>query len=95
MLMPTEQAEILIEVFEVLQRVRLRQQLAQLERGEDVSDVVWMRRLSPLDRSLVAQSVREISTVQKRLSNIVRYTSPEEWGAPAGGTQSPSSQVIR
>jgi CBS domain-containing protein len=82
MLLPTEQAQTLIEVFEVLQRVRLRQQLAQLERGEDVSDVVWMRRLSPLDRSLVAQCVREISTVQKRLFNIVRYTSPEEWGMP-------------
>jgi CBS domain-containing protein len=81
MLLPTEQARTLIEVFEVLQRVRLRQQLAQLERGEDVTDVVWMRRLAPLDRSLIAQSVREISTVQKRLYNIIRYTSPEEWGA--------------
>ena len=81
MLLPTEQASTLIEVFEVLQRVRLRQQLAQLERGQDVTDVVWMRRLPPLDRSLVAQSVREISTVQKRLYNIIRYTSPEEWSA--------------
>ncbi len=38
MLLPTEQASTLIEVFEVLQRVRLRQQLAQLERGQDVTD---------------------------------------------------------
>jgi CBS domain-containing protein len=83
MLLPTEQAQTLIEVFEVLQRVRLRQQLAQFERGERVSDVVWMRRLAPLDRSLVAQSVREISTVQKRLYNILQYTSPQEWGARA------------
>jgi CBS domain-containing protein len=45
-----------------------------------------MRRLSPLDRSLVAQSVREISTVRKRLSNVLEYTLPQEWGfaqAPA------------
>ncbi|MDT7708206.1 MAG: hypothetical protein QOG20_3813 [Pseudonocardiales bacterium] len=83
MLLPTEQAQTLIEVFEVLQRVRLRQQLAQFERGERVSDVVWMRRLAPLDRSLVAQSVREISTVQKRLYNILQYTSPQEWGGRA------------
>lgn len=83
MLMPSDQARTLIEVFEVLQRVRLRQQLAQFERGERVSDVVWMRRLAPLDRGLVAQSVREISTVQKRLHNILEYTSPAEWGGQA------------
>lgn len=80
MLMPAEQASTLIEVFEVLQRVRLRQQVGQFERGEPVSDVVWMRHLAPLDRSLVAQSVREISTAQKRLYNLVQYTSPQEWG---------------
>jgi CBS domain-containing protein len=81
-LLPAEQAQTLIEVFEVLQRVRLRQQLVQSERGERVSDIVWMPRLSALDRSLVAQSVREIATVQKRLSNILQYTSPSEWGLP-------------
>jgi len=80
-LLPTDQAQTLIEVFEVLQRIRLRQQLAQFDRGDRVSDVVWMPRLPPLDRSLVAQSVREISTVQKRLANILNYTSPDEWGA--------------
>ncbi|MCW0216489.1 MAG: DUF294 nucleotidyltransferase-like domain-containing protein [Pseudonocardia sp.] len=83
MLLSTDQAQTLIEVFEVIQRVRLRQQLAQFERGEPVSDVVWMRRLSPLDRSLVGQSVREISTVQKRLYNLIQYTSPAEWGVRA------------
>ncbi len=81
MLLPTEHSQTLIEVFEVLQRVRLRHQLAQLERGEEVSNVVRMRRMAPVDRSLVAQSVREISTVQKRLFNILHYTSPEEWVA--------------
>ncbi len=85
-LLPTDQATTLIEVFEVLQRVRLRQQLAQFERGEPVSDVVWMRRLAPLDRSLVGQSVREISTVQKRLYNLLQYTSPDEWGAAPAAT---------
>ena len=82
MLLSRDQGTTLIEVFEVLQRVRLRQQLAQFDRGEPVSDVVWMRRLTPLDRSLVAQSVREIATVQKRLYNLLQYTSPQEWGRP-------------
>jgi CBS domain-containing protein len=93
MLLPTDQAETLIEVFEVLQRVRLRQQLAQFERGDRVSDVVWMPRLAPLDRSLVAQSVREISTVQKRLFNLIQYTFPAEWGRPDDtGTARPVRQ---
>lgn len=78
-LLPTEQAETLVEVFDVLQRTRLRVQLAQREKGEPVSDVVRMRRLPPLDRSLVAQSVREIGTVQTRLGNLLQYTSPDEW----------------
>ena len=82
-LLPTEQAQTLIEVFEVLQRVRLRHQLTQFERGERVSDIVWMPRLAPLDRGLVSQSVREIATVQKRLYNMLQYTSPAEWGLPA------------
>lgn len=79
-LLPAAQGASLIEVFEVLQRVRMRQQLAQFERGDRVSDVVWMPHLSPLERSLVAQSVREISTVQKRLFNMLQYTAPSEWG---------------
>jgi CBS domain-containing protein len=82
LLLPAEQAQTLVEVFEVLQRVRLHHQLAQHERGDQVSDVVWMGRLAPLDRSLVAQSVREIAAVQKRLANLVQYTYPEEWGEP-------------
>ena len=84
MLLSAGHAQTLIEVFEVLQRVRLRQQLAQFERGEPVSDVVWMRRLAPLDRGLVEQSVREIATVQKRLHNVLEFTTPEEWGTAGG-----------
>jgi CBS domain-containing protein len=45
-----------------------------------------MPRLTPLDRSLVAQSVREIASVQRRLYNILQFTSPEEWGVPSGAT---------
>ena len=81
MLLPTEVAHTLVEVFEVLQRIRLQQQLQQYERGDRVTDVIWMPRLEPLDRSLVAQSVREIANAQKRLYNLIQYTSPEEWGA--------------
>lgn len=83
MLMPTEQADTLTEVFEVLQRLRLRIQLQQRDRGEPASDVVRVRSLAPLDRSLLAQAVREIAGVQKRLGNLLAYTSAEEWTTQA------------
>lgn len=63
----------LTEVFDVLQKLRLTYQLEQLERREEPSDVITMRRLSPLDRSLLAQGVREIGAVQRRLTNMSHY----------------------
>ncbi|MFZ2241879.1 MAG: putative nucleotidyltransferase substrate binding domain-containing protein [Gordonia amarae] len=68
--LPGDQAATLIEVFEVLQRVRLNYQVAQFDRGEQVMDLLEMKRLSPLERSLVAQAVREIAGVQRRLDNL-------------------------
>ncbi len=78
-MVPDDQADVLIEVFEVLQKTRLRYQVAQIERGEAATDVLSMRRLSPLDRSLIAQSVREIAAVQRRMSNLSQLTSPDTW----------------
>jgi len=81
-MMPEEQARILIEVFEVLQRLRLRYQLLQHQRGDRPSDVVGMDRMSPIDRSVIAQAVREISSVQRRMDNISVYVPAEAWAAP-------------
>ena len=78
-MLPAEQAGILLEVFEVLQRLRLSYQLEQLERGDRPSNVVTMNRLSPLDRTALAQSVREIAAVQRRLTNLTQFTDPAEW----------------
>ncbi|WP_431817125.1 putative nucleotidyltransferase substrate binding domain-containing protein [Gordonia jacobaea] len=72
-LLSDDQADTLIEVFEILQRIRLNYQVAQFDRGEDVSDVLDMKRLSPLDRSMVAQAVREIAGVQRRAANRAHY----------------------
>ncbi|GAA2010128.1 cyclic nucleotide-binding domain-containing protein [Nakamurella flavida] len=78
-MMPDDQAAVLREVFDVLQRIRLRYQLAQGDRGEPPSDVLSLRRLSPLDRSLIGQAVREIATVQRRMSNLAQVTPPKDW----------------
>ena len=78
-MMPDDQATVLGEVFDVLQRIRVRYQLAQVERDEPASDVLSLRRLSPLDRSLIGQAVREIATVQRRMANVAQTVPPRDW----------------
>ncbi|WLP91145.1 putative nucleotidyltransferase substrate binding domain-containing protein [Gordonia sp. NB41Y] len=60
----------LLEVLDVLQRVRLTYQVALLDRGEQPTDLITMSRLSPIDRSLIAQSVREIAAIQRRMAGL-------------------------
>jgi CBS domain-containing protein len=62
----------------VLQKIRLTYQVAQLDHGEKATDVLTMSRLSPLDRSLVGQAVREVSAVQRRMENMSHYLSVRE-----------------
>jgi CBS domain-containing protein len=81
-MLPDEAADVLIEVFEVLQRVRLRYQLAQYQAGEQPSDVLTLKWLSPIDRSVIAQAVREIASVQRRMDNVAQFVAVEEWAAP-------------
>ncbi len=68
-----DNARTLVEVFDVLQKVRISYQVAQLDRAERVGDVITMRRLSPLDRGLVGQAVREIAGIQRRMTNMAHY----------------------
>lgn len=84
-ILPQAQANSLIEVFEVLQRLRLRYQLLQVADGARASDAVLIDQLSPIDRSVVAQAVREIATAQKRLANFSAYVDTDEWTRPAQG----------
>lgn len=79
MMLPNDRADTLIEVFEVLQRVRLRYQLQQLERGTRPSDIVTMQRLSTIDRSTISRAVREIAANQRRMASIAQHVSLEEW----------------
>ena len=66
----------------MLQRLRLRYQILQYRAGEQPTDVVTLKRLSPMDRSVVAQAVREISAVQRRMDNMSQYVAVEEWASP-------------
>lgn len=87
-MLPESQAAALIEVFEVLQGIRLRHQLWQVESGERPTDEIDLHRLSVIDRSIITRAVREIATVQRRMVNMSRYTEIEEWSRPeSGGTR--------
>ncbi|GAA3646098.1 hypothetical protein GCM10022237_01980 [Nocardioides ginsengisoli] len=78
--LPTAQALALVEVFEVLQRLRLRHQLRQIEQGEAPSDRVDLQAVSAIDRSIISRAVREIAAVQRRMDNVALYDDPESWG---------------
>ena len=78
-ILPEEEAATLIEIFEVLQRLRLRYQFAQLDAGEKPTDNVSIDRLSPIDRSVIGQAVREISAVQRRAANLSASAPTDAW----------------
>lgn len=81
-MLPQTQADTLIEVFGVLQRLRLRYQLMQHRAGDRPSDLIQMKLMSSIDRSVIAQAVREIAGVQKRMTNIANFMPAESWTEP-------------
>jgi CBS domain-containing protein len=81
-MLPDDRAATLVEVFEALQRLRLHHQLRQHEAGERPSDVLVLDRVSPIDRSVLAQAVREIAAAQRRMDNLSHYLSADEWVSP-------------
>jgi CBS domain-containing protein len=84
-MLPGEQATVLIEVFEVLQRLRLRHQLRQYEAGGRPSDVLLRDLVSPIDRSVIRQAVREIAAAQRRMDNVSHYVDIAEWTSAEPG----------
>lgn len=63
-------AETLCDVFTMLQRLRMAHQIAQLAAGHTPGDVITMSELSPLNRSLLNDGLREIVAVQRRVRNV-------------------------
>ncbi len=81
-MLPARRAKNLIEAFDVLQRLRLRYQLLQVQAGERPTDQLTLDRLSPIDRSLVNSAVREVAAAQRRMDNISQYVPIDAWTAP-------------
>ena len=82
-MLPGEQAENLAQIVDILQRLRLRYQLIQYQRGEPPSDVVTRERMSPIDRSVLTEASREIAAVQRRMDKVSAYLPVGEWVSPA------------
>lgn len=83
-MLPRSQASTLIEVFETLQRLRLRYQLLQIREGSKPSDVLVLDRLSAIDRTVIAQAVREVSGIQRRMANVSNYVPADDWSSSEG-----------
>jgi CBS domain-containing protein len=80
-MLPSDRAETLVEVFGLLQRLRLRYQLLQRQNGDRPSDLLTLDSLSSIDRSLVAEAVREIAAIQRRMTNVANFLPAEGWVA--------------
>ncbi|MDT0353092.1 putative nucleotidyltransferase substrate binding domain-containing protein [Pseudonocardia charpentierae] len=72
-MLSAEDADTLGDVFEIVQRTRLRHQLEQVEAGEPPSDVIALRDMSTIDTSVVNDAIREILAVQRRMANKAKF----------------------
>lgn len=96
-LLPERDALRLIEAFDVLQLLRLEHQLRQVEAGVAPDDVLDRDALSPIDRSMVEGTVREISAIQRRMDRAAHMLPADQLAkprqptlaAPPGGSTAP------
>ncbi|MDG4666567.1 putative nucleotidyltransferase substrate binding domain-containing protein [Mycobacterium sp. 236(2023)] len=63
-------ARTLCDVFAMAQRLRLAHQVEQLAAGHTPNDIITMSELSPLNRSLLGDGLREIAAVRRRVGNV-------------------------
>ncbi|HET6734852.1 putative nucleotidyltransferase substrate binding domain-containing protein [Mycobacterium sp.] len=66
----TRDASTLCDVFVMLQRLRMAHQVEQIAAGHTPGDVITMSELSPLNRSLLGDGLREIAAVRRRVGNF-------------------------
>jgi CBS domain-containing protein len=57
-------------------------QLLQHQSGQHPTDTFAEELMSPMDRSVVTQAIREISSVQKRMTRLSAYVPTDQWSLP-------------
>ena len=65
-------ARALCDVYAMVQRLRMTHQVEQLAAGHTPNDIITMSELSPLNRSLLGDGLREIAAVRRRVGNLGR-----------------------
>ena len=63
-------ARTLCDVFAMVQRLRMAHQVEQIAADHVPGDIITMSELSPLNRSLLADGLREIAAVRRRVGNF-------------------------
>jgi CBS domain-containing protein len=80
-MMTADDADTLVDVFGIVQHVRLRHQLEHLEAGETPSDTMRLRAMSAIEASVLDEAIREILAIQRRIANKAKYV-PDLQGSP-------------
>lgn len=70
-----DDATVLREVFDLLQRLRMTHQIEQITAGLTPGDVIAMSDLSPLSRSQLNDGLRETAAVQRRVRQVSTMTA--------------------
>ena len=68
-------AQTLRDAFELASELRLDHQVAQLEAGVELDDVVDLAAISPLTRSYLKESFRAVASIQRRLESQLPWIS--------------------
>jgi CBS domain-containing protein len=82
-MLTVEDAETLDDTFEIVQRMRLRRQLEQLQAGERPTDTICWQDMSAIEAGVLKESIREILVVQRRMANKARYVPELHSGSSA------------
>jgi CBS domain-containing protein len=72
-MLSAEDADTLDDVFEIVQRMRLRHQLEQFQAAETPSDTIRPRDLSSIEASVLDEAIGEITAIQRRMATKARY----------------------
>ena len=56
--------------------MRLRHHLNRLHHGQQPSDLIDRDELSPIERSMIGQAVREINTIARRMDRVAPRPTP-------------------
>jgi CBS domain-containing protein len=70
-------ATALADAFDAVQSIRLTHQIEQVTTGDTSDDVVQLTDLPPVDRAILAEATRVVTSTQRRMGNMARFVLPE------------------